>query len=486
MVGVMPGRLGAPPRRGMPAPPNARAAEPSDIVITGGYGGTVARLEDLDRCAAALGSAARSLEAAWWILTRMQRQLDERSRPLLAQTPESAAAAARASEARVAVEPLRSGRLGTLAIAGELRDTARRVTRARAEYTRVEGFVARYVRGLWRGAVTGLGLAPGGPLLMGPAIGVLLRAEALLVLRGGPIPGDRAQEYVGALANAVRAMLPGPQLPSADPVPQVSGLFALGVRAVVGPKDVAALPVVGTRRTGPPPRGVQGLVSGFRGVGTRGAGGSDRGDGVVVTKVRRADGTLAWSVSIPGTQRAGLGTEKHPFDNLSNLELEAGMAADSTRAVLAAMRAAGVGADEPVVLAGHSQGGLVAQRIAASGAYAVAAVLTLGSPTGTRTMRSKVPTLHLEHTTDLIPTLDARHNTDDPLTTTVRRKPKDAKALSPVDAHATASYEELAGLVDESADESVLAWREAMDGALGTDGEATSRVYAVQRLDTAR
>lgn len=461
------------------------------LEVRGGRGGTVARLEDLDRCAAALRSAAEALEEAWWALARIQLQLDAWGSLRFAATSlsaegEAGLAVALARVARSAVEPLRSGPHGTLALASGLRGHADLVARTRTRYASSESFVTRYVRGMAQGVVTGIGLAPGGPLALLAGLGVVLRAEAILVLAGQPVPGDRAEQYINALANAMRGLRPGPQLAVGDPVPEVSAWAALLLHKIVGRREVTATPVIGSRTRGQPPRGVSDLVASFNALGTASGGKPGNGDGVRVTSVRRADGSKAWSVTIPGTQGPGVGTEEHPFDNLSNLELTAGIRASSTTAVLAAMAQAGVGADEPVVLTGHSQGGLVAQQVASSGGYAVAAVLTLGSPTGTRTMRSGVPTLHLESSSDLVPGLDGKANPDDPLTTTVTYTPEGAAAHSPIAAHETESYADLAALVDESEDASIESWREAMTEALGADGEATSRVYAVQRLDTER
>src|SRR5690606_25389765 len=395
------------------------------LSVRGGRGGTVARLEDLDRCVAVLGSAAEALEMASWALARIQHRLEGWGSARLAAAPvvsgpfSAGDAVVLARAAWSAVEPLRSGLHGPRGLADGLRQHADLLARARTEYVRSESFVTRYVRGLGQGVVTGIGLAPGGPLALLAGLGVVLRAEAILVLAGQPVPGDRAEQYINALANAMRGLRPGPQLAVGDPVPEVSAWAALLLHKIVGRREVTATPVIGSRTHGQPPRSVSDLVAGFSDLGTAGAGKPGNGDGVRVTSVRRADGSKAWSVTIPGTQGPGVGTEAHPFDNLSNLELTAGIRADSTTAVLAAMAQAGVGADEPVVLTGHSQGGLVAQQVASSGGYAVAAVLTLGSPTGTRTMRSGVPTLHLESSSDLVPGLDGKANPDDPLTTTV-------------------------------------------------------------------
>ena len=212
----------------------------------------------------------------------------------------------------------------------------------------------------------------------------------------------------------------------------------------------------------------------------------EHGDGVVITKITRPDGTTAWSVTIPGTQRAGMGSEDHPFDMLSNLDLEAGNVSDSELAVRSAMEQAGIGPDDPVVLTGHSQGGLIAQRLVEAGGFAVKAVLTLGSPTGTRTMSSKVPTLHVENEGEPVAGLDGRPNRDDKYTTTVTRDLEDERSKDPVKIHGIDTYEETADAIDQLDDASVNSWREAFEEVIGSGGEAESRAYSVHRLEIAR
>jgi len=469
--------------RGLGASPTADTGE---LVVTGGRGGTVARLKDLDRCAATLDSAARHLESAWWALNRIQNRLQEWGTSTFDPSPERVESIAAAHVALAALEPLRYGVVGAKTLEGALRGTARDVRSARSQYEDADGRARRALRGVVQGVTASMTLSPAGPLVLAGPLAIALHLESQLMLMGMPVPGERLEIYLGLIANAIRAIPPGPQLPSSDPVPEVSAWAGWLLDKIVPPREVVAMPVIGSARKTSPPRGVRDLVESYRGARTVRKDGSYRGDGVVITKIRRPDGTLAWSVTIPGTQRAGLGTEDHPFDNGANLALEAGATADSTRAVLDAMKQAGVGPEDPVVLTGHSQGGLVAQQIASSGTYAVAAVLTLGSPTGTGTMRSTVPTLHIEHESDAVAALDARPNRDDELTTTVRRRLKDRRARSAIQSHATATYEETAGMIDQLDDPSVDAFREALDEAFGSGGEAVTRTYSVHRLDTAR
>lgn len=463
----------------------AAPADPSPLRIFGGRGGTVARLEDLDRSAQALDGAARALDAAFAALTRVQAKLDEWSAAPLDPTPEQIASITTARAARGAVEPLRHGPWGTRALAGELRDAAAKVRSARQGYESAEGLASRAFRGVLSYLVTGFTATPLGTIVLSKPLVLSLATEAAVwKLGGGPYPGDRTEKYLFVLANMIRSIGSGPRLASGDPVPEAAGRLARTIRLAQPPRKIEALEVPGGGSTGEPPRGVRDLVRPFKDAGTLNPDGSFRGDGVIVTKISRPDGSTAWSVTIPGTQRAGAGWEDHPFDNLSNLELEAGMLSDSEKAVRLAMEKAGVGAEDPVVLTGHSQGGLIAQRIAATGGFSVAAVLTIGSPTGTSTMRSTVPTLHVEHVGEPVSSLDANPNRDDKLSTTVVRELDEESSRDPRVIHDTATYEETAAAIDASEDPSVRSWLDELEGALGSDGEAESRVFSVHRLAT--
>lgn len=88
-------------------------------------------------------------------------------------------------------------------------------------------------------------------------------------------------------------------------------------------------------------------------------------------------------VYLAGTQEWGVGATVEPFDMESNLALVAGVSAASMVAVEAAMGKAGVKPGDRVSFVGHSQGGLLAARLAESGRYATSSLLTVGAPLGT-------------------------------------------------------------------------------------------------------
>lgn len=93
--------------------------------------------------------------------------------------------------------------------------------------------------------------------------------------------------------------------------------------------------------------------------------------------------------------------------------------------VLAAMRDAGVRRSDPVMLVGHSEGGLVAvnaaRDAAADGEFDVTHVISVGAPIGriVGALPAKIQVLALENGKDVVPHLDGIANPDRPNVTTV-------------------------------------------------------------------
>ncbi|NAZ86617.1 hypothetical protein GTR00_11000 [Kineococcus sp. T90] len=218
--------------------------------------------------------------------------------------------------------------------------------------------------------------------------------------------------------------------------------------------------------------------------------------GVVrLERVTHADGSVAWVVQVPGTQdwtalpRPG-GT---PMDLTTNLRAVAGEPTATAAAVAEAMRLAGVGADEPVMLAGHSQGGLTAASLAADGAftsrYRVTHVVTAGAPVDGAAVPGHVRVLSLEHTGDLVPALDGRAAQGSASRTVVRRDladdPRLAAALErdPLLAHGWGGYLDTAARVDASDDAALVAYRGSARAFLDAPGARVEVFdYRAERL----
>lgn len=110
-------------------------------------------------------------------------------------------------------------------------------------------------------------------------------------------------------------------------------------------------------------------------------------------------------VYIAGTHDWGMGTTQEPFDVNSNIALVAGIPAASLVGVQSAMTRAGIKHGERVTFTGHSQGGMIAARLAESGTYRTTGLVVVGSPTGTLSATGGYPALALRHTDDVVPRL---------------------------------------------------------------------------------
>ena len=153
--------------------------------------------------------------------------------------------------------------------------------------------------------------------------------------------------------------------------------------------------------------------------------GGGPGGAVGVQRLDHADGTRSWVVTIPGTQTWMPVAGPNPADLSTNLDLVADLTDDMTEVVTQAMSMADIAPDEPVLLAGHSQGGIVAMEVASApelrDRYSVEMVITAGSPVGGSVLPEGVHGLHLEHVQDYVPALEAVPNPDAPNRTTVHR-----------------------------------------------------------------
>lgn len=316
------------------------------------------------------------------------------------------------------------------------------------------------------------GMAPGlvqgttwslGALLGGPLGGVTLP----YVLSGGRWPTGSYEDAVGGLVHA-------------------GGL--LGLFQDTG--EVGVRPVEGDF-SGHAPRSVADV---FREQGSIGR--AESWGQVQITEVPQPDGSSSWIVQIPGTQPWDPVRGGNPVDLTTNVRLMAGESTHLNDQVRAAMRAAGIGPDDPVMLTGHSQGGMAAASLASDPAFRerhhVQAVVTGGAPVARFDIPGSVAVLSLEHEQDAVPKLEGRANPDRPSWVTVERdlslghagapdpgspgSPGTARSPFPRDvgaAHRTEAYAETAALVDASADPSVRAWLDGQRSFFDGEGVTT-------------
>lgn len=208
------------------------------------------------------------------------------------------------------------------------------------------------------------------------------------------------------------------------------------------------------------------------------------------------DGVSRWIVQVPGTQQWEPRPGLDPSDVTTNLELMDDGDAELMAAVLTAMRRAGIGADEEVMLAGHSQGGITAMALASDEAaleeFRVTTVFTGGSPIARFDLPDGVSVVALEHLQDPVPRTDTEANPDLPRWTTVTRDLSadleevdaagraDAQAAggrylpNPIESHSGEHYRQTAALLDSAA-------QRAREGSTDPDDLAALRtVTALQ------
>ncbi|MGC0274318.1 WXG100 family type VII secretion target [Pseudactinotalea sp. Z1739] len=304
----------------------------------------------------------------------------------------------------------------------------------------------------------------------GAQTGYLLRELTSIYDVGGALQGGSSIQVFASVVNHVTTAGVSTRVASRKVAPPP-------IRAGASPNQGSA-PRAGEHP--PPTTTVTGLV---RNIGAlypeRGA---EPGT-VRVDRLVAPDGTVSWQVLVPGTQsRHSFWNGPFPNDWASNVQVFARQDSAASAAVIAAMRAAGVGAGEEVLIAGHSQGGLVAADLAAReevrGEFAISSVLTIGAPVNHIEIPEGVAVLQLEHTDDLVTGPDGRPAPITPERTTVTR---DVTAASPwyrvggvTQSHDIPAYAETAHLVDASTDPAVRNWRAASSGMLDPRTEVTS------------
>jgi hypothetical protein len=301
---------------------------------------------------------------------------------------------------------------------------------------------------------------------------VEVAALAAVVAAGGT---DALTDHPGLLSHTVSAL------------GGATGALALGTlygdpgRAVVTPYD-AAVPGSGTQ-----PRSVRELVEHLRHVAELSGRPDSPANGTIeVQTITGTDGRVRHIVYLPGTDEF-----EPPWDQdgdvrdlQTDLQLAGGWRDPYQQGILQALDDAGVRPGQPVLLVGHSQGGMAAAALLAghAGGNHVTDVVTAGSPT------AQVPgfpdgshVLSLEQLGDVVPQLDGAPNPDSVEQTTVTFDAHpDAGVLSH---HGYEVYEQGAGLADATSDPSVSEAVRSLHahGFLGEGGQVTSQVFQIIR-----
>jgi hypothetical protein len=173
--------------------------------------------------------------------------------------------------------------------------------------------------------------------------------------------------------------------------------------------------------------------------------------GIEVRTTTAPDGSVRHVVHLPGTDDMATlpwTRDEDARDLATNLLLLAGRDNPYQQGVVDAMMQAGIGPDDPVLLVGHSQGGMVAAALlAADGPFHVTDVVTVGSPTAhVDGFPPGTHVLSLEHRGDLVPLLDGEDNRDRPEQTTVCFEGAPSSGVA--DAHGIDRYAAAAAALD--------------------------------------
>jgi pimeloyl-ACP methyl ester carboxylesterase len=140
---------------------------------------------------------------------------------------------------------------------------------------------------------------------------------------------------------------------------------------------------------------------------------------VRVLETSRPGGGSAWVVVVPGTQDWSLRAGPNPFDLTTDVRALTGEATVAAAGVAAALtlarsRSGRATPDDPVLLVGHSQGGILAAALASDPGFTrehrVTHLVTTGAPVALFPVPSRVRVLSVEHADDPVPGLDLTPN----------------------------------------------------------------------------
>ena len=483
-----------------------RAPDPVGLLVRGGPGGTAVGVESLERAAVDLARVAREGAQLGWRAGAAAVDVDVVAGVLLSRATGVAAMAG-----------LSDVGVGLTAELAALLELAGAVRAAGAAYRAGEAAVARAVEDLQDRvmAVGGL-LAP--ELLVGclalHSLGVdvpgLVDRVAFDHPQVADLAGGAEGLVLGLHADPLTASLlrPAPPHLDDDDLDAFDDAFddldyedAVAVLA-----DSAArwglLEDRGRAHVTPEPaprpgalalRSLRDLVADQGNVGD----GEDYAGHVRVIEVAQPSGSV-WIVEVSGTQEWDPRAGDNPFDlttDLRSMAQQSTVLADGVQQALAQAQAAArvghresAGVAAPVLLVGHSLGGIAAAGLASSPRFTarhrVTHVVTVGAPVARMPVPPGIEVLSLEHTRDPVPRLDGRPNPDRAGWVTVTRDACEDGDDRASTVHDLGGYVETAALVDDSSDPSVAAWRSSSAAffAGDTHGAAVIRDYAIRRV----
>lgn len=214
----------------------------------------------------------------------------------------------------------------------------------------------------------------------------------------------------------------------------------------------------------------------------------------LISRIPRADEGAAqirieeydsgYVVYLSGTIDSGVEPTTEPWDMTSNITAIAELDSGSYTAAVMAMREAGITAQDNVILVGHSQGGLVAAQLAASGNYTVSDVVTVGAPLHQVEIPEEINVVAVEHKEDVIPSLSGVATPAAIATHTTVTRSLFAHSAAPrgelLPAHNLSRYVETAAVMDRSGDPKLTAEQKRISER--TQGTATVTMWRADRV----
>lgn len=478
------------------------------LTIVGGGRADVVDTAEMHRALAMLDRVADHLDVA----DRALAVAIDAARPVLL-TDEGRAASA-------ALHATREGTASPGRCADAARALGRRVRAAIVTYDSAESGVHRLMRVVVGGDPVLDALLPTLPLVR-PLLGVAAVGTASVALRAVVLdtalraawawPSGRADDVVRERMRALQRLaavlvadgraelltlglattLLGPTASRVPPDLRVPMLVRRLAWLLPEPSPTVVVPRVGAAQL-PVPRDLAMVVANVAlsyGDGSVAAVPGTPDGTITIQRFRQPDGAVSWVVAVPGTQSPSL-NGVNPMDAGTDALLEGGLPESMTPAVIEAMRLAGIREDDPVMLAGHSQGGMVATSVATAlaGTYRIAAVMTVGSPDIPRgPMPPGVQVLHVRDSGDIAPQSDGRPDRGTSNVRIVTGEAREAGAppvRNLVEAHSVARYVRLTEAVDAELDDPQLRdFARATETVLGPPGTTATTLQFVATRD---
>jgi hypothetical protein len=187
-------------------------------------------------------------------------------------------------------------------------------------------------------------------------------------------------------------------------------------------------------------------------------------------------------VYIPGTQTGGFGEGENPLDMASNIQAMSGHGeAASEKAVLLAIKQAGIESTDELILVGHSQGGMVAGTLAAYPVgYIAAGLIAFGAPLA-HIKNLKAPVMAIEHVNDPVPNLSGKANPLKKNWVSVQRISEKPESNAPLFSHSLKSYRNSATAIDVSSDVGIKNIKADIFQRLGSAKPGKSLEFVISR-----